>query len=396
VVAGFAASFPFGGVFWDYFHFVLGLKRLGHDVLYIEDTGKWCYDPRQQTFVESGARNVAYLAKQIAKLDPELSERWFYRDGAGATYGRPWSDVVEFCRSADLFLHVSGSALMREEYFAPRRVVFIDTDPIYTQASFIDALGAPTDDPERDFRRRTILRHHVFFTFAENIGRPGCTVPSGPFTWIPMHHPIVIEALGGAVVLLSERRRVLTTIASWEPAEKPVVLDGVTYCGKSVEYERLLGVPSMSPVPIELAMSGPAPYERLRAARWQIVDGYGASRDPWAYRDYIAHSFGEFSIAKNAYVQSRSGWFSGRSGCYLALGVPVIVQDTGFACALPTGDGILPFSTAEEARAAILRLLSEPERHARAASEIAREYFAADKVLNDLIDRALGAQAPKR
>jgi hypothetical protein len=38
-VTGLAATYPFGGVFWDYLQYPLGLQRLGHEVLYVEDTG---------------------------------------------------------------------------------------------------------------------------------------------------------------------------------------------------------------------------------------------------------------------------------------------------------------------------------------------------------------------
>src|SRR5688572_23993338 len=97
-VAGLAATYPFGGVFWEYLQYVLGLHRLGHDVLYSEDTGRWGYDPATATFVEDGRHSAAALAAHIIALEPALAERWFYRDGAGCTYGRSWPDVVAFCR----------------------------------------------------------------------------------------------------------------------------------------------------------------------------------------------------------------------------------------------------------------------------------------------------------
>ena len=131
--------------------------------------------------------------------------------------------------------------------------------------------------------------------------------------------------------------------------------------------------------------------ELLRTHGWLLVDAYAVSRDPWKYRDYVASSLGEWSVAKNAYVASRSGWFSCRSACYLALGSPVVVQDTGFACAIPPGRGVLKFSTLDEARAAIDEVARDPERHSRAAREIAREYFDSSKVLTRLIDDALAS-----
>ena len=386
-VTGLAATFPYGGVFWDYLQYPLGLQRLGHDVLYIEDTGQWCYDPTAATFVEDGGRNAALLGRRIAALDPDLAGRWFFRDAMGKTYGRSWNDVAEFCRSADLFLHISATCWMREEYFAATRVAFVDSDPMYTQSSVPDYLAGTIDDAARG--RVDLLRQHdIFFTFGENIGAPDCRIPTGLFDWVPTRQPVVLSCFRDAAVPIAARRPVLTTVASWEPKDKGPIVDRVVYRGKSAEFERFVDMPARSVLPIELALSGPAPFEHLQAHGWKLVDPYEMSGDPWIYRYYLSRSLGEWSVAKNAYVAGRSGWFSCRTACYLALGVPAIVQDTGFGRAISTGEGVLTFSTPEEAMDAIERLASDPNRHARAAREIAEEYFDSDKVLTRLIDEA--------
>jgi len=389
VVSGLVATYPLGGVFWDYLQYVLGFHKLGHDVLYLEDCGRWCYDPQQQTFVEASESSAAYLAEHIARLDPELRERWFFRDVSGNTYGRTWQQVVEFCRSADLLVNVSNSCLMRDEYFAASRVAFIDSDPMYTQASVRKPEDGSDDGGAAEGRMETLREHDVFFTFGENVGDPDCRIPTEPLSWIATRQPIVLDCFRDASVPLPARRRVLTTVASWEPSEKGPMLGAVRYRGKSAEFERFINLPSSSPLPMELAMSGPAPLERLREAGWRVFDAYDISADAWQYRDYLANSLGEWSVAKNAYVLSRSGWFSCRSACYLALGVPVIVQDTGFSRHIPTGEGILSFSTLDEARTAIEKLTGDPDRHARAARELAAEYFASEKVLAQLVKSAL-------
>ena len=87
VVTGLAATYPLGGVFWDYLQYVAGMARLGHEVIYLEDTGKWCYDPAAHTFVERGNANAAYLAREIRRLMPEADSAWFFRDAAGQTFG---------------------------------------------------------------------------------------------------------------------------------------------------------------------------------------------------------------------------------------------------------------------------------------------------------------------
>lgn len=386
-VTGLAATYPFGGVFWDYLQWPLGFARLGHDVLYLEDTGRWVYDPAEGTFVESGGRNAALLAERLKALDPALAERWFFRDGTGETYGWRWPDVVEFCRTADLFIHISASCWMRDEYFAARRVVFVDSDPMYTQESVEGYLEGTLDPVSRE-RVEMLRRHDVCFTFAENIGAPECRVPTALFEWIPIRQPIVLDCFEPASVPIESRRRVLTTVGSWEPSGRGTVVGGVTYVGKSREFGRFMALPERSALPLELALSGEVPSDEFRARGWSLVDPNPVSADPWRYRHYLATSLGEWSVAKHAYVASRSGWFSCRSACYLALGVPVVVQDTGFGRAVPTGRGVLPFGTMEEAVDAIEQVAADSVHHSKAALEIAREYFDSDRVLGRLIDQA--------
>ena len=387
-VTGLAATYPLGGVFWDYLQYPLGLHRLGHDVLYIEDSGRWCYEPRGETFVADGARNARWLADNIAALEPALSDRWFFRDATGGAFGRSWREVARFCREADLFLHVSASCWMREEYFAAARVVFLDSDPMYTQAS-VPAYLDDSAAPEERSRIEMLRRHDAFFTFGENIGAADCSIPRELLDWVPTRQPLVLDRFSAPAQPPSARRRVCTTVASWEPTEEGPTVNGVTYAGKSAEFERFIDLPARSVLPLELAISGRPPRQRLRSSGWRLRDGFEVSYDPWVYLDYLASSAAELSVAKNAYVAARTGWFSTRTACYLALGVPAVVQDTGFGRQIPTGEGLLTFATLDEAADAIQRVAREPERHARAARELALEHFDSNRVLEELIDRAL-------
>jgi hypothetical protein len=385
VVTGLAATYPFGGVFWDYFQYVLGFKKMGHEVLYLEDTGQWCYDPINRTFNENGEHNAAILAREIKKLDPDLSDKWFYKDSTGKNFGKSWNDVVRFCKNADIFLHISASCWMREEYYAAKRVVFIDSDPLYTQSSIPNYLNGTATSSEKE-RIELIKRHDCHFTFGENIGQEDCLIPNDLFDWMPTRQPVVMDCFRDKHVPLRERRRVFTTVASWEPKEDGPVIDGKKYTGKSTEFLKYMHVPEENSAEFEIALSGPAPYDTLKSNGWNIVDGYSVSKDPWIYRDYLAHSFAEWSVAKNAYVESNSGWFSCRSACYLALGVPVIVQDTGFQRAIPGGEGVLPFKNWSDCTDAIDDVLRRPEVHSIAARDIAEEYFDSSKVLSSLIE----------
>ena len=81
------------------------------------------------------------------------------------------------------------------------------------------------------------------------------------------------------------------------------------------------------------------------------------------------------------------GWISDRSLCYLASGKPVLAQETGFSRHYPTGEGLITYSTLEEAVAGVEEITRGPDRHARAARALAEEYFDSDKVLGRLLQK---------
>ncbi|MGO9526455.1 MAG: glycosyltransferase, partial [Verrucomicrobiia bacterium] len=101
--------------------------------------------------------------------------------------------------------------------------------------------------------------------------------------------------------------------------------------------------------------------------------------------DYIGHSRGEFSVAKEAYVKTRCGWFSDRTVAYLASGKPAIVQNTGFRDVLPCGEGLFAFQSADDVVNAVEQISKDYERHCRAARRMAQEYFDSDKVLRTML-----------
>ncbi len=390
VVSGLAATYPFGGVFWDYFQYVLGFCLLGHEVLYLEDTGQWVYDPASATFVEDGAANAAYLARQIQSLPQQWQFRWHFRDARGSEFGCSEDEAREFCRSADLFLNISAACLMRDDYFRARVVAFIDSDPMYTQAGVPEFMLGSADQDLIE-RIQLMQRHKTFFTFGENIYEPDCLVPKELFRWIPTRQPILFDYLYNRRTPVNLRRQVFTTVGSREPSKKPLKVRGREYFGKSVELERFKEVGDFSPLPVELAISGKTGTEGQPGERWREIPAYPVSHDPWVYLDYLSNSFGEWSVAKHAYVASRSGWFSCRTACYLALGVPAVVQDTGFSRRLPSGAGLFAFSTVDEAVSGLKCIVAEPEVHSAAAAELARDYFDYRVILPRLIDNAFSA-----
>lgn len=395
VVTGYAATFPYGGVFWDYLQYVLGFHQLGHDVLYLEDTGKWCYKPEEATFVETGEENAKRLADNIKTYMPELVDKWSFRDGSDNVFGMPGDKAIEFCRTADLFIHLSASCVMRDEYFEAGRVAFVDSDPMYTQAKLAPARNPESPDHASALEHvKWLRRHDVFLSFGENVGQADCLIPCELINWRPTRQPITIDRFVDHQVPVEKRRPTLNTVASWNPHEVSVQIAGKTFGGKSMEFERFIDLPTKLALPVELAISGNVPRDLLVDHGWNPIDALPVSGEPGVYRDYLANATGEFSVAKHAYVASNSGWFSCRTACYLALGVPAVVQDTGFTRHIPSGAGVFAFTNENEAIAGVEAIVSDSGKQAKAAFELAREYFDASKVLKRFIDTAMRDDGP--
>ncbi|MFN8625373.1 MAG: glycosyltransferase family 1 protein [Candidatus Binatia bacterium] len=384
VVTGLIAAYPLGGVAWDYLAYVSGFRRLGHEVFYLEDTGQWLYDPRAHTFTDAVEFNTAYLAETLARAGHPMRDRWSLRAPDGTYHGASLARVEAFCNSADLFLNVSGACWLRDAYRGARRIAYLDSDPCYSQAKLLAVEhGTATDD--QAYSVGLIRAHDCFFTFAENIADPSCAVPRCGLRWMPTRQPIVLDDWPFA---FDPSRRAYTTVMSWKTDVTVPNLAGVIYGGKDVEFLKFIDLPARTPVPLQVAVSGAAPRDELRRQGWDVIDAYERSRSMNAYRDYLRGSRAEWSIAKNAYVASRSGWFSTRSAAYLALGKPVVVQDTGFRRYYPTGEGLFAFSTMEEAVEAIAQVESDYRRHCEAARALAVREFAAATVLRRLLHDA--------
>jgi hypothetical protein len=189
VVTGMIATFPVGGVAWDYGQYALGLERLGYDVYYLEDTGCPTYDPTERNYTDDCSYGVGFLRRSLAALSPTLGERWHYRADNGRTYGVDPAALAGVVAEADLFLNVSGGCLLREEYLTCRRKVFVDTDPGWNHFVQFPRMD---EDPVRE-GSRGFRAHDHFFTYALGMGRRGCNLPDFGLTWHPTKPPVVLD-----------------------------------------------------------------------------------------------------------------------------------------------------------------------------------------------------------
>jgi hypothetical protein len=413
IVTGLIAQHPLlGGVAWDYLQYPLGLARLGHDVYYFEDSGEWPYNldggPSGNDWVAHDcSANVRHLQTVMSRSG--LEDKWAYRFPIdGQWFGLSDLKRAEIIRSADLLINVSGTLEYPELYGEAGTLVYIDSDPVFTQIKLTNG--------NDDFCKR-VNSHDIFFTFGECLSQDS---PALHYNWQPTRQPVVLSEWDS----YRTQREIFTTVMSWT-SYPPLEYGGQKYGQKDIEFRRFLDLPTkVRPATMEVALgklfhdswhtddeefcramdsatlssSDRTVRALLTQIGWKVVDAMESCGDIDRYREYIQSSKAEWSVAKNGYVQGRPGWFSCRSACYLAAGKPVIVQDTGFSNVLPTGKGILHFRTPDEAAAGIREVEGNYNHHAKAAREIAKAYFDSDKVLNRLLEIATntkGVGAPK-
>ncbi len=380
VVAGYVVRFPLGGMTWHPFHYVLGLRRLGYKVTFIEDNGSWpdaCYDPARGVMGDDPSYGLRYLRALFREYGME--EDWVFVDARGGYHGKTEAQTRRVLAGADLLLNISGVNWRPEFLRCPERV-YIDTDPGFTQIGLLSAEESGAGD------WRHVRDHAKHFTFGQNMGGSDCTVPGCGITWIATRQPIVLEewpakpAPPGAP---------LTTVMSWS-AYGAKEYRGAVYGQKDVEFARFLDLPDHLPANhpgLEIALSGNGvPYPALLEHGWVLRDAGRVTRTPASYRGYIQNSGGEFSVAKSGYVRTNSGWFSDRSACYLASGRPVAAQDTGWSASLPSGEGLFAVRDSGEAAEALRQIAAEPQRHQRAARALAEENFDSGIVLTRLLN----------
>jgi hypothetical protein len=381
IVCGYMIRHPFAGNLLAFFNYVLGLHRLGHEVAYLEESG-WpqsCYNPIDRIY--SDDPNIGRRAVEALMHDYGAKVKACYINReTGVVYGANWDKVKSMLKAADLLLNIGGVSWLPEFLFCRRRAL-VDMDPFFTQIGRFGVEGRE--------------HYHAYFSYGANIGNFNCTVPTDGINWIPTVPPVVPEIWQiPQSTRLDVQKTVktvapFTTVANWS-AYGTVTYNGEIYGQKDVEFLKLIELPKLTSQKLELAISGASAeiWNCMQTTGWSLREGDEVSSDVPTYQSYITGSRGEFSAAKNAYVKTRSGWFSDRSICYLAAGKPVILQDTGFSDWLPTGHGVLSFSSIDEALDCIEKVNEDYPAHCLTAKKVAEKIFGYKAVLPRLINGA--------
>ena len=400
IVSGSMANKPAnGGNVWVRMSWVVGLRRLGVDVYFLEQIApEACVDDQgaPTEFAQSANREFFLRTAQ-----------WFGIGDSSALIctesrecaGLGWPQLVEVTKSADVLLNLNGHLTLSDLVSRVRRTVYIDDDPGFAQ--FWHA------DPQSRFK---IAEHDFYYTIGENIGRPDCLVPTCGLDWRRIRQPVVLD--DWPVAPADDCRR-FTTIASWRGPYGPIEYQGRTLGLKCHEFRKVIELPgrvnavlaspatrkraagiapgaSRVPAHFEIALAiHPADGKDLRALvehGWTIVEPQAVAGDAEAFRRYVQKSTAEFSVAQGVYVDTNSGWFSDRTVRYLASGKPALVQETGFSRRLPSGEGLVAFRTLDQAVDGVKRIICDYGGHCQAARAIAEEYFDSDKVLGRMLE----------
>lgn len=371
IVGSYVVRFPVGGYLSWTLQWLWGFKRLGHDVYLVEKAAypDACFNPMTRMSSDDCTYGVAVLRDFLARYG--LEDRWCFVDAAGAYHGLSRKRIEQLFQGADLFIDMGSHGTWVEEAAGCGLRVYIDGEPGFRQMLWCKLLEEGKQLPEYD----------RYYTVGANIGTIASAAPTANLAWRSIFDPVIVDLY---TCEPAPKEAPFTTVMSWQ-AHAPLEFDGKVYGQKDVEFMNFVELPRLSRVPMEIAVSGKAPIKRLIECGWRVRDSIEVTLTFDAWKNYIAMSRGEFSVCKNVFVATNSGFFSDRSAAYLASGRPVVMQDTGFSRHLPCGSGLFAVRTADEASAAIDLIAADYTRHARVAREIACEYLEASRVLGNLL-----------
>ena len=384
LISGALARVPGnGGLAWFHLQLLLGLRRLGWRVLFLDRIEPdECVDAAGRTTAVEDSVNAGWISSVMRRFG--LAENWSLETGA-RVLGAPRDAVLRLADESPLLLNVMGYTRDDEVLRRVRRRVFLDIDPgfpqMWRELGLHDAFAG----------------HDAFVTVGMNVGKPQCAIPTCGLDWVAMPQPVVLEHWPAAEPTRADDAAPFTSVGAWRGPNGPVQYRGVTYGLRAHEFRRFIEVPAMCAgsrfeMAFDIHAGDARDAEALARNGWGLVDPMSVVATPEDYRSYVAGSRGEFMVPKQMYVATRSGLLSDRSAYYLASGRPVVARDTGIGGVFPVGEGLLTFSTPEEAAGAVRRIGLDYRRHARAARAVAEECFDSDKVLRRVLGQ-LGVES---
>lgn len=356
------------GVTWAFLQWALGFRSLGWDTWLVEELpASACVDAAGRPATPDRSINTLRWREAIAEFGWSGRATLFSEGGK-----EEWDALRDYARDADLILNISGLCRRRELLALPRRRIYLDLDPAFTSI-WVREYGCDLG----------LNGHDLFLTVGLGMNGPGVRAPDIGVPWFPTLPPVALDYWTG----IPGSGAAWTTVTHWR-AYPEVRWKGWSFTNKAPEWEKFVDLPRLVGVPFRIAsdLEEEDVSERLRSAGWELVPSAGITNDWKAYRSFLSGSRGEFSVAKGGYRISRCGWFSDRSACYLALGRPVVLQETGWGSRLLPRHGLHSFSSVDEAARAIETVEAHYAEEAEGARSFAEEALDARKVIGRLLE----------
>ena len=371
---GFAAKYPEGGGNFSVpLQWMLGLKRLGLEAVWLELLPATA-DPRedesririfQRRLHEHGLKDSYCLLHQTPANDA-------HEFGEMRCIGLSREELLHRLAGPNTLLNLSYSLhppfLLRFE-----RRIFCDLDPseIFFWMTKME-MGQS--------------HHHEFWTIGLNLHAADCRLLSSPLKWKTFYPLVDTELLQPQLRPPSAK---FCTIGQWYWGGGVEVEGEFPDLSKKFAFEPYLDLARRVPsARFELAMnlnSDDPEITRLRERGWGIVSPHRVAGTPRAYRRYIASAAAEFTAIKGVDVAWRTGWLSDRAAAFLALGRPVVTEDTGAGNYLPPESGFRFVRDIDTAQAAVEEAMADWPRLSRQARICAMEIFDSAKNLRNIL-----------
>lgn len=371
VVAVYMFRYSLGGMISLYLQWLAGLKKLGHEVWIVEKANyhNACFNPNRERPGDDPSHGIHTVSAILEQFG--FSDHWCFVDVNDNYYGMTQDKMNAIWETADLYLDLGNHGAWLEDIRANTVTVMIDGEPGYRQMKMVMYQREGGSIPRFDY----------YYSNGAALGKSGCTAPTAGLDWHGIYNPVHLELFPQRTI---NRSAPFTTVMNWK-AHESLEFDGAVYGQKDIEFRRFIDLPGHVTAPMEVAVSGDVPGEALTRHRWRTCSAVEVTSDLTRYFNYIQDSMGEFSVCKNVFVVTHTGWFSDRSATYLACGRPVVMQDTGFSNYLPCGKGLFAVTSVEQAASAIDEIRSNASLHSKYALDISREYLATDIIIPGLL-----------
>lgn len=353
-------------------NWVLSLRSLGWDVWIAEHLESSELEPPeaghahspQEEFWHDTAAEFGLADRQCLVIDGKSPDLAAFR---------------EFAAGADLFLNYSGQFKMLDLLGDRVAKCYLDVDPGFTQ------LWAETCGSDMNF-----AGHDLFFTVGSNFRSPNLRLPRTAQDWIPLRTPCPADYWRGRAASAGcGIHDSWTTVSHWY-GYSDLAWEGRTYGGKRGSLAALCELPRLSGKPFTIASDlqpGWEDHDAYIEGGWRLASTADVCRDVDSYLRFIGGSRGEIGVAKGGYVVSRGGWFSDRSMIYLALGRPLVLQDTGWPEVVAPRAGLLSFADAGSAVACINEVEADSASHTQGAGNLAGTVFSPSSALAPILER---------